>query len=121
MIGFQSGTALQDLIRRAICTVIPSTWYESFGLTILETFAHGRPVIGSRIGGIPEVIIDGEDGFLVEAGDAKELRDRIELLHRDSDLAQKMGKAGWHKLTTRFSPKVHYEEIMAVYRAVRPH
>ena len=121
LIGFQSGTALQDLIRRAICTVIPSTWYESFGLTILETFAHGRPVIGSRIGGIPEVIIDGKDGFLVEPGDVKELRDRIELLHRDSDLAEKMGKAGWHKLKTRFSPQVHYDEIMAVYGSVLRH
>ncbi len=119
LVGFQSGEALERLIRDAICTVIPSVWYETFGLTILESFAQGRPVVGSAIGGIPEVIADGKDGFLVAPGDPLALRDRIALLASRPGLARTMGHAGWRKLSTDFSADTHYRQLLAIYDDVR--
>lgn len=66
MLGFNSGRRLAEIIRGAFCVVVPSTWYETFGLTVAEAFAYGKPVIASRIGGIPEVVDEGEDSTLVE-------------------------------------------------------
>ena len=59
-------------------TVVPSIWYENSPLVIYESFSHGTPVIGSRIGGIPELVIDGYNGYLFEAGDISELNKVLE-------------------------------------------
>src|SRR5262249_8776576 len=61
-LGHQTGEALHDAIRSARAVVLPSTWYENAPLSVLEAYALHRPVIGSDIGGIPELIRDGETG-----------------------------------------------------------
>jgi len=77
-----------DLLRAADVVVVPSTWAENAPLVALEARAHGRPVIASRIGGLPELVEEGVDGLLFEAGDADDLaaklgdRDRIRALAR---------------------------------------
>jgi len=63
--------------------VIPSIWYESFGLVIIEAFSSGVPVIGSNIGGIPEQITDGYNGFLFEAGNKEDLKAKIKIFLED--------------------------------------
>ena len=73
-LGFCSGPKLQRLIRRAKAVVVPSEWYENCPMSVLEAFANGRPVIGARIGGIPELIADGQNGFLFTPGNSGELR-----------------------------------------------
>ena len=116
--GFKQGEELSDLIRNSICTIVPSEWYEPFGLTILESFAHGRPVIATGIGGIPESISDGVDGFLVSPGSVKELRDRMIWMAEHREEAVKMGLAGREKVETQFNSEIHYDKIMDVYRKV---
>ncbi len=76
-LGFKSGTELIDLIRKAYFVIIPSEWYETFGLTVIESQSMGTPVIGSRIGAIPELIMDNTNGFLFETGNMKDLSDVI--------------------------------------------
>jgi len=71
--GFQSGAALEQLIKTARAVIVPSEWYENCPMSVLEAKAFGRPVIGARIGGIPELIRDGRDGFLFEPGNADDL------------------------------------------------
>ena len=71
LLGFKSGAELSDLIHNCLAVVVPSQWYETFGLAIVEAFAHGRPAIGSRIGAIPELIESGRDGFLVSPREAE--------------------------------------------------
>lgn len=118
LLGFKSGVDLAELIRGSICTVTPSQWYETFGLTLVESFAHGRPVIASRIGGMTEVVSDGEDGFLVPPGDVDALRERLVWMasHRHDALA--MGQMGRRNAEARFSPQGHYEKLMDIYRKV---
>ena len=78
--GFVSGAQKVRLLAGAHVLVFPSISWEVSGLVILEAFAHGVPVIGSRIGGIPERIEDGVTGFLIDPGDAAQLAARMSAL-----------------------------------------
>lgn len=118
VLGYQRGQALIDLIRGAICTVSPSEWYETFGLTLIESFAHGRPVIASRIGGMTEVVSDGVDGFLIEPGNAEALQERLQWMADHREQAVEMGQAGRRKVETQFSTEAHYQKLMDVYSKV---
>lgn len=118
IVGFKTGAELESLIRNSICTIVPSEWYETFGLTLLESFAYGRPVIASKIGGIPEVVADGRDGVLVSPGSADELREKMMWMSQHRREAVDMGMAGRRKVETLFNPDAYYEKLMGVYRKV---
>ena len=90
--GFVAGEAKEALFRDSHVLVCPSTWWEVTGIVILEAYARGRPAIGSRIGGIPEVIEHGRTGFLVRPGDASELADRLRELAANRDLIDTLGR-----------------------------
>src|SRR5258706_2885517 len=68
-----------------------SRWEEVFGWMIAEAMAHGKPVVATRVCGIPELIADGANGYLVERGDAPAMSDRILKLLGDSELRARMG------------------------------
>jgi len=80
-------------MRGALCLVLPSL-SEGLGRVLLEAMACGRPVIASRVGGIPEIIREGVNGFMTEAGDIAALRDRMQSLLDDPALADEMGRNG---------------------------
>lgn len=73
LVGFKRGNELHQLIKGAAVACCPSVWYENMPYSILEALAEGTPVIGSRIGGIPEAVIEGETGWLAEPGDVESL------------------------------------------------
>ena len=88
-VGFQSGEALETLIREALFSVYPSEWYENCPFSVMESQMYGTPVIGARIGGIPELIKDKETGELFESGNAEMLKAVIEKLWNDKELNQR--------------------------------
>ncbi len=116
LLGFKQGDELQELILNSICTVLPSEWYENCPMSVLESFAYGRPVIGADIGGIPELIKDEVDGFLVPSAGTEALREKLLWMFEHKVEAAEMGKAGRHKMETEFNADIHYEKIMNVYR-----
>lgn len=118
LLGFKQKNELNDLIRNSICTLSPSEWYEPFGLTLVESFAHGRPVIASKIGGIEEIVTNGVDGYLTRPGDVAQLREQLLWMSQNRKLAAEMGLAGSQKVKKQFSPEVHYENLMTVYKKV---
>ena len=77
-VGFQTGEALEMLIRQARFTVYPSEWYENCPFSVMESQMYGTPVLGANIGGIPELIRVGETGELFESGNGEVLRTKIE-------------------------------------------
>lgn len=79
--------------RRCLLALVPSVWPEPGGIVALEAMASGRPVIASKIGGLPELIADGETGILVRPGDPGALRAAIVRLLNDRDLREQMGRA----------------------------
>ena len=82
-VGFQTGEALETLIREAGFTVCPSEWYENCPFSVMESQMYGTPVLGANIGGIPELIRVGETGELFESGNTAELKERLLSLWND--------------------------------------
>ena len=114
-LGFVSGTPLRSLVAAAKGVVVPSEWYENCPMSVLEAKAASTPVIGARIGGIPELVQSGVDGFLFNPGDSADLARAIEsLCASDSDA---LGAAARADVERRFSPQVHYAALMDIYAA----
>jgi glycosyltransferase involved in cell wall biosynthesis len=88
---------------------------EPLGNATLEAMAAARPVVGARVGGIPEMIVDGETGALVPTRDATRLADAIETLVRDPERVGALGRAGRERARTAFSVEAHAERVQAVY------
>ena len=91
---------------------------ESFGLAALEAMACGVPVVASDVGGVSEVVVDGETGFLAAAGDVAGMARHALRLLTDEDLRLRMARAGRHLAATRFRLAPAVERYMAVYRRV---
>ena len=114
--GYKSGDDLKQLYENAAFLVMPSEWYENAPMTILEAYAYGKPVVGSRIGGIPEMIDHERTGMLFAMGDAGQLAECILNLWSNKSLCRQMGHAARDKVEREFSSEVHYEHLMEVYR-----
>lgn len=91
---------------------------ESFGLSILETLFHARPVVAFRIGGIPEVVIDGENGFLHPFGDVEAMAHSISRLADSPELARELGERGRQRAEANFTADRIVPEYEALYRRV---
>ena len=113
-LGFKSGEELEDIIKGARFTLIPSIWYDNLPNTALESFQYSKPVIASNIGSLPELVVDGENGYLFKPADAEDLIKKIKLLDDDT-VVEKMGAASRRRLESIFSPETHYEALMKVF------
>lgn len=96
--------------------VVPSLWPEVLGIVGLEAMTSGKPVIGSNIGGIPDWIEDGVNGFLVPPDSPKSLAEKAMTLFNTEDMIYKFGLNGQKKFTDEFSPEVHKNKIINLYR-----
>jgi glycosyltransferase involved in cell wall biosynthesis len=106
---------LLDEIRDSLFAVCPSEWYENQPYAVLEAFAMGRPVVAARIGGLPELVRDGETGRLYEPGDADELRLRMTSLLEDPAGAARMGEEARRFVEREFVPERAYNAVLAAY------
>lgn len=79
-VGFRTGEELRELISKAKCSIYPSQWYENCPFSVMESQIYGTPVIASRMGGIPELIKDGQTGLMFEAGNADDLESKLKYL-----------------------------------------
>ncbi len=115
--GYLSGDRLIEVVSEASAVVVPSECFENCPMSILEAFALGKPVIGAKIGGIPELVSHGTDGFLFEPGNAADLRSAISRIVENPRLSGEMGRRGREKVERYYGPGVHYERLMDVYEA----
>jgi len=121
-LDFLQKREIYKLIKNSSIVVLPSKCYENFPYSILEAFALGKPVIGSRIGGIPELVKDGENGLLFEPGNANELAEKIKWMIAHPKERQEMGQRARELVKREYTPEMHYKQLMAVYKtALRKH
>ncbi len=113
--GHCSAERVRELLAGSYAVVLPSEWYETFGLCIVEAFASGRPVIGSRIGAIPDIIEDRKTGLLFPPGDAAALAACIRELANDRERAAEMGTAARAAAEAHYGPETFYERVLGVY------
>lgn len=114
-LGERSPDELAEIYRQARAVVLPSLWLENAPLVAIEASAHGRAVVASRVGGLPELVEDGRTGFLFDRGDIAGLVERLRLLLTDQSLATELGAAGHERLAALRSPGQHLERLLAVY------
>jgi glycosyltransferase involved in cell wall biosynthesis len=114
-LGHKNRMEVNELLRNCKFLVIPSEWYEVTGLVILEAYAYGKPVIGSRIGGIPEFILENETGLLFEMGNAEDLSSKINYMIHNPDEIVRMGRNARNFVESRLNAEIHYKELMKVY------
>ena len=89
---------------------------EGTPVTTIEALAGGRPVVATRVGGVPDVVRDGQDGFLVEPGAVDELADRLARLAADGELRKRMGEAGRARVLERYSVQRLLGDMDSFYR-----
>ena len=116
--GHCGGSRLAELYRNAAFVVVPSEWYENAPMSILESFAYGKPVIGTRIGGIPELITEGEHGHLVDPGAKDQLRSSIQRLWNDQAAQRTMGRNARQLIETKFAQSSRTASLMNIYQSV---
>lgn len=103
-----------EAFRRCAFSVAPSRWAEPFGLVIIEAMLQAKPVIGSNIGGITDIITDGESGFLISPNDVDALSDRLQLLSTDVTLREEMGRKA-RSSVERFDVNIVITQIEELY------
>ncbi len=118
MLGHITTEELVPLVRKAAFAIVPSQWYENYSMSVVESLACATPVIGSRIGGIPEQVVDGWNGLLFEPGDAKSLAQKIRFLLDNPQEALQMGRNARSRIEEINDPEGYYEQIMDIYGAL---
>jgi glycosyltransferase involved in cell wall biosynthesis len=101
LLGVVEDSVLQQLYRQCDVMVLPSQ-QEGFGIVFLEAMSYGKPCIGAAHGGVPEVIIDGNTGYLVSFGDSDAVARCVVRLASDSNLATRMGMAGLQQVLKHY-------------------
>jgi glycosyltransferase involved in cell wall biosynthesis len=97
--------------------ILPSA-NEGTPVTTIEALAAGKPVVATRVGGVPDVVRDGEDGFLVDPGNVVELAERLAALAHDPALRERMGAAGRARVLPRYAVQRLVEDVDRLYRAL---
>src|SRR6266853_1727801 len=92
-----------------------SRWEEVFGWMIAEAMAHGKPVIATRVGGIPELIVDGDSGFLVDRGDVESMSKRVLELLAASSIRSRMGNAARQTVQAKFNLQTNVSQLLQSY------
>jgi glycosyltransferase involved in cell wall biosynthesis len=111
--------AVRAAMGRCLALVVPSLWREPFGMVVAEALAAGRPVVGSAIGGIPEIVRDGREGLLVPPGDAPALSRALERIARDPGQREALARDASDR-AARFRPETVVPRVEAAYeRAMR--
>jgi glycosyltransferase involved in cell wall biosynthesis len=118
LLGHLQGHELERAISSSCFTVLPTRAYETFGKSIVESYAHARAVIATDLGSRRELLHHGETGSLYPVGDAAKLADAIAYLFARPELAAKMGSAGRELVRAKYSPETHYSNLISLYEQV---
>jgi glycosyltransferase involved in cell wall biosynthesis len=118
-LGYISGDALRRAVSEARATVLPSEWYENAPLSVLESYALGKPVLGADIGGIPELVRDGATGTVFRSGCSESLASALDRFANmpDSSLIE-MGRHGRAWIESDFTAERYRERLSQVYAGI---
>ena len=116
-LGSRSMEEVSRAMDEASVLILPSTWYEGFPLVVAEAFAAGLPIIASRIGGVAEVVSDGNTGWLVSPGDPDELGNAISRAFSLREELQAMRLQARAEFERKYTAEANYARIMTIYAA----
>lgn len=111
-----SGEQVAQEMSQASFLVMPSEWYEGFPMVLVEAFAHGLPVVASRLGSMAEIVKDGVTGLHFEPGDPHDLARKAQWMQEHPEECRKMGENARREYEEKYTPEKNYEMLMDVYR-----
>lgn len=115
LLGFLNSNDIKEYVRKARFIIVPSVWYENCPYSILETLAMGKPIIGSNLGGIPELVKNNETGMIYEYNNIEELKNKMQELFNNKDEASKFSKKAKEIAQKDFSKENYYNKIIGIY------
>lgn len=116
LLGYKQGSELYQLIQNAHFVIIPSEWYENNPMTIVESYSLGTPVIGSNIGGIPEIIVEKETGYIFETKNRTQLQKKIQNAEAlSTEQYAEFSRNALKFSVKHFSRNSYYEQLVKVY------
>lgn len=116
LVGFKTGQELKKLITNSLAVVVPSLWYENAPFSVYESMALGKAVIGSDLGGIPELVEDQATGWLFKAGSVDDLASKIKIAANSPAKAEKFGQKAKEIAQEKFSALEHLKKLFAIYQ-----
>lgn len=116
LLGYLNQNEIKKYISNAKFVVVPSIWYENCPYSILETMEIGKPIIGSKIGGIPELIEDSKNGFLYEYNDINQLEEKMKLLFNNQKIVDEQSKTSKILFEEKYNKDIYYNEISKIYK-----
>jgi len=121
LMGNLDETSLNKFYSNARIIVVPSVWNEGLPGVIIEAMQHGKPVICSNIGGLPEVVENDSTGLLFYPGNSKDLVQKIQLLWDNTQMCIEMGKAGKNKALNEYSVDAFYKRLLSAFETAIIH
>lgn len=115
LLGFLDSNGVKEYVRKARFVIIPSVWYENCPYSVLETLAMGKPIIGSDLGGIPELVKNNENGLIYKYNNIEDLKNKMQNLIENKDKAVKLGEKAKKIARKAFSKENYYNKIIRVY------
>lgn len=115
-LGWVEPEQVAALINTATLVLVPSRWREAFGLVALQAASQARPVVAARVGGLPEVVADGETGLLVPKEEPAALAEAVLRLLAEPELAIRLGEQGRRRASERFGWETHLDAFSRLYR-----
>jgi len=115
-LGYCNAEEIFRVVGSATLQVIPSEWYEPFGMVALEAYACGTPIVASRIGSLDEIVDEGKTGLKFEAGNARNLADTVKLLISDKAKLNKMRINARAEVKQKYSLDSNYQFLMKIYQ-----
>lgn len=112
--GWISGSQKEEVFQNSDVLILPS-YHEGLPMSILEAMSYGLPIISTPVGGIPEAVEDGVNGFLIQPGDSKALAEKIDLLANDKELREKMGRESYKIAKEKFDINVIIKQLQGIY------
>jgi glycosyltransferase involved in cell wall biosynthesis len=114
-LGWRAPEEVLRLAGEAACLIVPSTWYETFGRTVIEAYARGTPVLASRLGALAELVEEGRTGLLFTPGDPADLADKVRRLLADPARLALLRRAARAEYETKYTADVNYRLLLALY------
>lgn len=115
-LGNMENKKVKEFLAESSFLVFPSTWYEGMPITILEAMSVGVPVIATNLGPRSEMIKDGINGFLYENGNSTDFIDKVNMLIKNKELREKMGKAAKEEYLKKYTPEMNFKMLDVIYK-----
>ena len=117
-LGFKTGEDVKREYQNCIASILPCNGFEIFGMTNIESFINGKPVIASNIGGIPEIVEHNVNGLLFEPANVEQLKECTLKYWNNPELVIEHGQNGYQKAVTQYTEERYYKELIKLYEEI---